>query len=263
MTPGWPEETALYENDSRTSLRTSQRASWYKTGMCREFTQARSPLEIAARFGAELQSELPPLHPNVGPTDDALVLRFNPKTGRRHLDALRWGLIPRWLKDEIQAEEIGRKLFNARGETLDALPSFARPFESQRCLVPVDGFIEWVGDTYPKQPWAVVSAAEHEGRRDMLALAGIWDGWRHPKTGEWVRTFTVVTIESNALVREIHDRMPAILPEDAHARWLGETPARLCELQGLLVAIPPDALRIFPLARKVTSDDPDLLDAAG
>jgi putative SOS response-associated peptidase YedK len=54
-----------------------------------------------------------------------------------------------------------------------------------------------------------------------FGVAGIWENWRDPATLQWERTFAIVTVEANALVRAIHDRMPAILENSDFPRWLG------------------------------------------
>jgi putative SOS response-associated peptidase YedK len=33
-----------------------------------------------------------------------------------------------------------------------------------------------------------------------FGLAGLWENWRNPNTGEWERTFAVITVPSNELV---------------------------------------------------------------
>jgi putative SOS response-associated peptidase YedK len=43
-----------------------------------------------------------------------------------------------------------------------------------------------------------------------FGLAGLWENWKNPSTGEWERTFAIITVPSNELVAQIHDRMPAI-----------------------------------------------------
>ena len=53
---------------------------------------------------------------------------------------MRWGLIPSWAKDPT----IGFRTINARSETVTTTPSFREPFKSQRCLIPADGFYEWM-----------------------------------------------------------------------------------------------------------------------
>ena len=47
--------------------------------------------------------------------------------------------------------------------------------------------------------------------RSPFGLAGLWENWKDPATGDWVRTFCVITTTANDLVSRIHDRMPAIL----------------------------------------------------
>ena len=55
-----------------------------------------------------------------------------------------------------------------------------------------------------------------------FVFAGFWEGWKDPATNEWLRTCTIITGEPNELVARIHTRMPVILLEEDHAKWLGE-----------------------------------------
>jgi putative SOS response-associated peptidase YedK len=57
-----------------------------------------------------------------------------------------------------------------------------------------------------------------------FGLAGLWENWRNPSTGEWERTFVIITVPSNELVRRIHNRVPAILEPSGYERWLGTDP---------------------------------------
>jgi hypothetical protein len=45
-----------------------------------------------------------------------------------------------------------------------------------------------------------------------FGLAGLWENWRNPNTGEWERTFAIITVPSNELVGRIHNRMPITYP---------------------------------------------------
>jgi SOS response associated peptidase (SRAP) len=47
-----------------------------------------------------------------------------------------------------------------------------------------------------------------------------WEGWKDPTTDGWLRTCAIITGEPNEFVREIHTRMPVILPEEHHDAWL-------------------------------------------
>jgi|SRR2546429_4898505 hypothetical protein len=37
-----------------------------------------------------------------------------------------------------------------------------------------------------------------------FGIAGLWENWKEPATGEWIRRFAVVTTEANEMVAEIH-----------------------------------------------------------
>src|SRR5580700_9057620 len=77
---------------------------------------------------------------NIAPTQPVLIIRQNPKEPRRELSLVRWGLIPSWAKDMSGAA----MMINARSETAATKPAFRDPLTSRRCLVPADGFYEWV-----------------------------------------------------------------------------------------------------------------------
>jgi putative SOS response-associated peptidase YedK len=55
-----------------------------------------------------------------------------------------------------------------------------------------------------------------------FGIGGLWENWQDPVSGEWIRTFAVVTTDANELVTEIHDRMPLILAPSDYARWLND-----------------------------------------
>jgi SOS response associated peptidase (SRAP) len=62
-----------------------------------------------------------------------------------------------------------------------------------------------------KQPYAI---AMKDGR--PFGIGGLWENWKDPTSGEWMRTFAIITTDANKLVAEIHDRMPLILaPTDS------------------------------------------------
>ena len=62
-----------------------------------------------------------------------------------------------------------------------------------------------------------------------FVFAGLWEGWQDPANNEWLRTCTIITGEPNELVARIHTRMPVILPEEVHAKWLGEAEEGVAE----------------------------------
>jgi hypothetical protein len=88
----------------------------------------------------------------------------------------------------------------------------SRAYRNRRCIVPVDGFFDWkaIKGQRAKQPYAI---AMKDGA--PFGIAGIWENWKQPASGEWIRTFAVITTDANELVADIHDRMPVILTTHA------------------------------------------------
>ena len=220
--------------------------------MCGRYFQQRGPASVARYF--ETVNPLPNFAAswNRAPTQDAMVVRRHPETGQRHLDALRWGLVPRWAKDP----SVGSRMINARSESLAEKPAFHEAFARRRCVVTADGFYEWKAEGKSKQPFAVAMA---DGA--PMALAGLWEGWRGPE-GEVLRTFTIVTGEANAKLSAMHHRMPVILPREAWPAWLGETETDEAELRELMRPCPPEWLAVWPVStrvNKVAENDPALL----
>ena len=80
-----------------------------------------------------------------------------------------------------------------------------------------------------------------------FGLAGLWENWRNPSTGRWERSFAIITVPSNVLVRQIHDRMPAILEPAGYERWLGVEP----DPHDLLISYPSEPMTIWPISTRV------------
>jgi len=210
--------------------------------MCGRFFLQRDPAGLARYFETVNATPNHAASWNVAPTQTSLVVRRHPESGERHLDTLRWGLVPRWAKDTKDAA----KLMNARADTVAQKPSFRDAFAKRRCLVPMDGFYEWRKDEAGGRQAYAVSLASGE----PMAVAGLWEGWKSPE-GEWLRTFTVITTEAGGKQALVHHRMPAILPPETWDAWLGAEPAEPAELLELLVPCPSEDLAIWPVDNRV------------
>ena len=158
----------------------------------------------------------------------------------RHLDLLRWGLVPGWTKDIKTA----RKPINARSETAASSGMFGGALASRRCIVPADAFYEWKARADGKQPYAI---ARQDGT--PLAFAGIWEGWRAPD-GEIVRTFAILTTSANGTMSQLHERMPVILEPEGLPVWLGEADG---DAPALMRPAADDVLRLWPVSRAINS----------
>jgi putative SOS response-associated peptidase YedK len=96
--------------------------------------------------------------------------------------------------------------------------------------------------------------------RSPFGLAGIWENWQHPKTGDWIRTFAIITTASNELVTPIHDRMPVILSSKDYDRWLSPVEP---DPRDLLKPSPSEPLTMWPISTRVNSpenDDPSIME---
>jgi putative SOS response-associated peptidase YedK len=166
--------------------------------MCGRYA-AFLPAEAVARLFRTV-NPLPNAAPswNVAPTQDAMVVRRHPETGERHLDLLKWGILPSWTKDPGKAQ----RPINVRSETVATSGLFRGAFKARRCIVPADAFYEWKATETGKQPFAI---ARQDGQ--PMAFAGLWEGFRWPD-GTITRTFTIATTKANADVAALHERMP-------------------------------------------------------
>ncbi len=222
--------------------------------MCGRFTLTLPDYDTLARalgvvVDPELAARYRPRY-NVAPTNVHLVVRDG-DAGRQVVSA-RWGLVNAWAKDR----SAGLKQINARSETAAEKPAFRSAFATRRCVVPADGFLEWDGPKGARRPvWF------HAADGGLVRLAGLYESFDDPTTGERERTFTILTTPPNDLVAPVHDRMPAVLlPADVSAWLAGSTdvatarallrPARA----GLLVAT-----AVSPRVNAVGNDDPGCL----
>jgi putative SOS response-associated peptidase YedK len=218
--------------------------------MCGRYASYLPPDFIARLFGTV--NPLPNLQPtwNMAPTMEAPVVRWHLDTGERHLDLLKWGLVPYFTKDLKTA----RKPINARSETVASSGMFKAAFAARRCLVPAAAYYEWRDDPEGKTPFAV---ARVDG--DPVAFAGIWEKWRSPQ-GEWLHTFSTITTDANRQLSAIQPRMPVIVERADWPVWLGEAEG---DVAALLRPAPEDVLRLWPVDKQVgnvRNDGPELLE---
>ncbi len=216
--------------------------------MCGRYELSSHPEAIALAFGLPYPPALQPRY-NIAPTQRVPIVRLD-ASGRRELVPVRWGLIPRWAKDPA----IGARMINARAETLADKPAFRIPYTKHRCLVPASGFYEWQVRQAGKQPL-------HIGMDDdrPFGMAGLYERWRSPE-GEVVDSCVIVTTRAGDALRHIHERMPVIVAEADHARWLDAANA---DVAGLLAPWSGTPLRIYAVSTRVNAvanDDPQLRD---
>ncbi|MEU6933451.1 SOS response-associated peptidase [Streptomyces sp. NPDC046374] len=259
--------------------------------MCGRYAASRRPEDLVDVFGVEKWEPEETLAPdwNVAPTKEVHAILERPlkdaesRRPVRQMRALKWGLVPSWAK----SPEGAARMINARAETLHEKPSFQKAFAARRCILPADGYYEWVTGAGErdlevegkrkrprKQPYFVTPA---DG--SVLAMAGIFEFWRdrtlpdaHPSA--WWVTCSVVTTEAETAplgvapaegprsLADIHPRMPLMLTPDHWDAWLDPRRTGPDELRGLLAAPPEGLMRAYPVATAVSNvrnNGPELL----
>lgn len=177
------------------------------------------------------------------PKGDAIRPNYNvaptqtmPVATERGLALMRWGLVPRWAKDE----KIGYRLISARSESVFEKPIWKAIIMRKKCLVPANGFYEWQRRAGGKQPFYI-----HPKDQELFMFAGVWESWHHE--GAWVDTYSILTTTPNREMKDIHDRMPVILHKEDWAQWLEAD--RREDIEPLLVPYEDSALECFEVSK--------------
>lgn len=170
------------------------------------------------------------------------------------LALLGWGLVPGWVKTASEAEKLRTMTANCRYETMYQKPSFrAAASDGKRCLIPVSGFFEWHALGNKKYPFYIHPGETSGG---VVSIAGLWDEWADPETGEIRLTYTMLTCPANEMMARIHnskERMPCLLTAQLESEYIRESlrPHQVTELLSLPYA--SDNLSAHPISRRITS----------
>jgi putative SOS response-associated peptidase YedK len=223
--------------------------------MCGRYATTTSSADLGALFDAldETGDGLAPDY-NVAPTDPVPIVRVSRSAGARVLSRVAWGLVPAYAKDARGAA----RLINARAETVATSGAFAPSFAKRRCLVPADGWYEWV-KLGPKAKQAYFMTAGDGG---VLAFAGVWAVWG--RGDDRLLTCSIVTTDAVGDLGLVHNRMPLVLPPERWDEWLAGPDAPAPDAERLLA--PPRAdfvagieLRpVGPAVGDVRNDGPSL-----
>ncbi|HEX8471969.1 MAG TPA: SOS response-associated peptidase family protein [Brevundimonas sp.] len=134
----------------------------------------------------------------VRPTDRSAVVMAGPR-GEAIMASLSFGFPPPRPK--------ARPVVNLRGEGR----VFQNGDQTGRCLVPMTGFYEFTGSTYPKTRWVF-----RDPEAPLLCLAAVW---RAGESGA-AESFALLTSEPGPDIAPYHDRAVVIAPPKRWADWL-------------------------------------------
>ena len=210
--------------------------------MCGRFSQTRiSAYETLRGLPPDFFVPREHIHPDYA-KGEAVFLRAS-ENGALIWDKGRFWLIPRFWNAPLAKLPTS---FNARLEGIETKPFYRDLLATNRCVVPVNA---WYETKKRKERFRFSHANE-----EVVGLAGLFDTWQSP-AGETVTSFSVITVSPSEVVRDIHDRMPAVLSREDVAPWMhpetpvGEALSLLGPCEELLVVpeekAPPKQLGLF------------------
>ncbi len=181
--------------------------------------QVRQAIRIAAKLDAKMKT-----WGDIRPTDIAPVIA--PSSRDRSLGAfpMQWG---------FTHPKRGMLVFNTRMETAQEREMFAGSVNDRRCLVPASLYYEWK-KIDPKRKERYAFRAEDGS---PLYMAGLYirtsDQHRLP-------CFTILTQDAEKAIRDLHPRMPVLVPYSRAEEWLSPDTDFLGMIQNLRVPVVPE-----------------------
>ncbi|MEZ5842995.1 MAG: SOS response-associated peptidase [Hyphomicrobiaceae bacterium] len=210
--------------------------------MCSRYSLTSLHEAVRRVFGYENEPAPFPPRYNIAPTQPVAIVRTS-AANRRELALVRWGLIPSWVKDPAAFST----LINARAEGIAQKPSFRAPLRHKRCLVPADGFYEWIGKPGAKRPHLLRPRSG-----GPMAFAGLYEQWMGADGSE-MDSMAIITVPASRAVSVVHDRMPAILPPEAFEAWLDCKTREPREVVHWLRPAPEDLLEIIEVGTRLNN----------
>jgi putative SOS response-associated peptidase YedK len=185
--------------------------------LCTSYTPTKKADWVKTTFGVDLQNDYP---------DEAYPNFYGPVVMKSHLTEriacglARFGLIPAWANDD----KISRQTYNARCETVVEKPSYRNAWRKRQfCLALADNFYEPNYETGKAVRWGIQTADSNP-----FGIAGIWDKWADPASGEVVVSFSMLTVnaDEHPVMRQFHKtgdekRTPVLIKPEHYNRWLG------------------------------------------
>lgn len=219
--------------------------------MCGRYAVFAGKENIEQAFG--VTSDDPGLlEPNFNATPGSMLpVVLLGKARIKRIGSLRWGLIPSWAEDQ----SVGYSMINARSETLLEKPSFKKPFQRQRCIVPASGFYEWQELGKAKIPYYIRTLDQ-----EVMGFAALFDKWE--KDGQTVYSFSIITTHANDLLAPLHERMPVILNKNSYDNWLDPLFDDMIMLQDMLKPYPIERMSLYRVSDAVntaTNNGPELV----
>ena len=172
---------------------------------------------------------------NLCPRQEIPVVHIDPDNGKSTLRPMHWNFVPAHLRSAEEVERFDREYstFNARIERVSTAATFRRAWRRQRCLVIVDGIIEWTGVKGAKVPHRI-----HRPDGLPFAMAGLWDRWTSTADGAELLSCTVLIGPADDWFEQFHHRMALLLDPAIYEQWLDPDLIESGAVQSLLATHP-------------------------
>lgn len=215
--------------------------------MCGRFALYSDISTLMRSLGTSLAGcEIAPRY-NVPPGTWITAVRRDDDGNEPRLDDVWWGYRPGW------ADEKAPQPINATAEKVATSAYFRAAFAHRRCLVPANGWFEWLNVDGRKQPYYLT-------RKDgePLWLAGLWAERPDGKPG-----CAIITEPARGTAREIHPRMPLVLDASSLLPWLSDELTQRDVIRHRVRHLPHEMLTHWPVSARINKpveDDARLIE---
>ena len=211
----------------------------HSTKNVKQYTKRYGTAEM---WNYALEDAIPYYHINgLGEPFLPAILNTDPE----NISYLQWGFIPVQFAPKIKGKPI--RTLKARNDRMFTEQSvFRRSAQTQRCLIPVDGFFEnfFIGkDAFPHYVQLKT--------KEPFMVGGLWQTFTDPTDEVKTDTLALVTTPANKEIAWLHkeepytpeSRMLFIVDKKDDETWLHGTPE---EAQAILKPFPDDLLEYYP-----------------
>jgi len=193
---------------------------------------------LRERFSVDVPDSIAPNY-NAAPTQLLPVITSSSPEG---VGTFYWGTSPMWSKNKTLSE----KIINVRAEAITEKVSLQKALRRSRCIIPADGFYAWKKAGKKTQiPYRFVCRDQ-----DLFSIAGFWEEYEDTDGMEF-HTFTIITVPSNNIVAQVHDRMPAVLTRATEKIWLDSSSSD-DDLMALLVPYPNEQINHYSVSPRIS-----------
>ncbi|NRA88985.1 MAG: SOS response-associated peptidase, partial [Rhizobiales bacterium] len=185
--------------------------------MCGRFNLIDEFDYVAELFNCADSLQFPKRY-NIAPSQPVIIIK-NQIDGPREtinkpmMQLVQWGFIADWMK-----QPPAKLIINARSETACMKPMFRGAIEQNRCIIPASGWYEWKTIKGVKQPFHMCKDMTRSNN-SLLVFAGIYSRFM-AADGSEIDTMAVLTKPAVGILKQVHHRMPCLLPQDKYSDWL-------------------------------------------